>query len=66
MGDKYLMADIHVEGNEPLIVRTYEHLSTQASTQNVEQKFVAKENGVEYTPHIKYIGPSKDDPDFIK
>lgn len=60
------MADIHVEGNEPLTVRTYEHISTRASTQNVEQKYVAKENGVEYRTQITYIGPSKDDPDFIK
>lgn len=58
------MANIHVENNEPLTVRLYEHISTRASTQNVEQKYVAKENGVEYRTKIVYIGPSKDDPDF--
>lgn len=56
---------IHITGNEPITVRTYEHQSTRATTQNVEQAFVAKENGVEYKPQIKYTGPSKDDPDFV-
>jgi hypothetical protein len=59
------MADIHVSGEEPQTVRTYEHLTTRTGKTSNEQKFVAKEKGVEYHPVIEFIGPSKDDPDFV-
>jgi len=59
------MSTIHIESNFPITVRTYEHLSTCNSTENVEDAYVAKQNGVEYHPKVEYIGPSKDDPDYI-
>lgn len=60
------MSTIHIESNVPITVRTYEHLSTCKSTENVEDAYVAMQDGVEYHPQVKYIGPSKDDPDYIK
>lgn len=59
------MTTIHITSQHPITVRTYEHQSTRATTQNVEQQYVAKENGVEYRTEIEYIGPSKDDPDVV-
>lgn len=59
------MSTIHIESNLPITVRTYEHLSTCKSTENVEDAYVATQDGVEYHPQVKYIGPSKDDPTIL-
>lgn len=60
------MTDIILSGDQPLTIRVREHQTTRSNKIDIDQAFVAKENGIQYFPQLEYIGPSKDDPDFVR